>query len=266
MVCLSVILMRESGVVFYRPTWRTPFYPWLPGLGVVIYALLSLKLGWRPPALAGGFFLVGLAWFGLYARIRVQRESAMLHVVGRLAGADLRDAVGLEAELRGVLGERDPPQVDAFSPLLDEALVIDLPAGDFRAACMAIGEAAGPVLGVLPDAIAFLLAQHEVSSSSIMVSGVAAPMVEVPGPGAFQLVPARSGEGLDWPGSDRPVHAVFAILASEDRRGERLGVLTRIAWAAQDPAFLARWLAVRDVLSLKALVRLGGRTSAPPGA
>ncbi len=42
---LSVLLMRESGVLNYRPTFRTPLYPIPPIMCIMLFSMMIMRLG-----------------------------------------------------------------------------------------------------------------------------------------------------------------------------------------------------------------------------
>lgn len=71
----AVVLFRESGVRWYSPKYRAPFYPWLQGFGVVSGLFLLAMLG--PTVVLGGalILLPGLGLFLFYGRSRVSRRG-----------------------------------------------------------------------------------------------------------------------------------------------------------------------------------------------
>ncbi|NCC51207.1 MAG: amino acid permease [Spartobacteria bacterium] len=64
LVCLAVILMRESHIDNYRPEFHTPFYPYMPIMGIIAYFFLVLEMGAVPLLLTALFFGGGLLWYG----------------------------------------------------------------------------------------------------------------------------------------------------------------------------------------------------------
>lgn len=80
----AIVLFRESGVRWYNPRYRTPFYPWLQGFGVVSGLFLLAMLG--PIVVIGGALVAGpgAALFLLYGRRRVSRRG-VVGVRGRRA-------------------------------------------------------------------------------------------------------------------------------------------------------------------------------------
>lgn len=90
MSCSAVIVMRESQIISYDPGYRSPFYPWLHVLGIVAPIWLIAQNGLLSIAFTGGLLLFGVIWYRFYARKRVNRSGAILHVFRRLGrGTDI---------------------------------------------------------------------------------------------------------------------------------------------------------------------------------
>ena len=84
-----MVLMRESKIQNYRPTFRCPLYPWVQLAGTVGYCFLVAEMGRTPLLVSAAFLAAALGWYWLYARRAVAREPALVHVVERIAGRDL---------------------------------------------------------------------------------------------------------------------------------------------------------------------------------
>ncbi len=74
---LAVIVFRESRVHWYQPKYRSPFYPWLQGFGIISGVVLLATLG--PSVLVGGVLSVlpGIALYMFYGRRRVERIGVL---------------------------------------------------------------------------------------------------------------------------------------------------------------------------------------------
>ncbi|MFC7175854.1 amino acid permease [Halosegnis marinus] len=78
---IALIVMREADTPEYDPDFRVPLYPAVPILGAVssfglIYFLDAVEI-----ALAGGFVLVGLVWYLVYARSRTEKRGVLTQYV-----------------------------------------------------------------------------------------------------------------------------------------------------------------------------------------
>jgi len=81
---LSVIAMRESKQDSYRPTFRSPLYPWMQIIGIVLSIAFISMMGVLPLALVGIFAAFAFAWFLLYRKSKKRSEHAISYVFKRI--------------------------------------------------------------------------------------------------------------------------------------------------------------------------------------
>lgn len=89
LVNLAVIAFRESKVDWYLPTFRVPFYPWLPITGIIACIALLTQLGTLPLLGAVGITAIGVVWYQVFGRSRVTKQSASLDALRIRATEDL---------------------------------------------------------------------------------------------------------------------------------------------------------------------------------
>jgi amino acid transporter/mannitol/fructose-specific phosphotransferase system IIA component (Ntr-type) len=265
--CLvSLILMRESRMATYEPAFRAPGYPWLQVAGVVAYVFLLVELGTAPLFIAVLILGCGMLWYRAYARRRVARESALVHLAQRIASRALEEDHDLEAELAEIVHERDGATEDRFDHLVKDAVVLDLPGPTTREALFhAVAEKLAWRLDMAPADILRLLEEREEATSTVIRPGLAIPHIVVEGEGRFDLLLARSRDGVAFEPGEPPVHAVFTLIGSPDQRNLHLRALAAIAEIAQDPHFDRRWLRARDAEQLRALILHAKRRRMPAG-
>ncbi len=75
LVNLTVIVLRESGVRWYHPKFKSPLYPWLQVAGIAGGIWLLYELGTMAIFGVSLAVLVGSLWFFFYVRKRVDRRS-----------------------------------------------------------------------------------------------------------------------------------------------------------------------------------------------
>ena len=260
---LSVVILRESGIMNYRPSFRTPLYPALPVGCTVVFALLVAEQG--STAVAAGLVLASLALYMRYG-LKVRRESALKQLVGRLA-RDNFETPALEAELREVVRTRDGLVEDAFDLAVQEAPAVILPGpstlcGFFEEAAKAAAAALGCSAGELLDR----LVARERASSTEIAPGVAVPHAEVPGAaGKFLVVLAKCDGGVRFSDDDDspPVRTAVFVFASKDRRGDHLRALAMVAQTILARRFGARWEKARTPQQLRDIFLLARRTRGP---
>ncbi|NQT54534.1 amino acid permease [bacterium] len=251
---VSLILLRESHMAGYEPSFRSPGYPWLHIAGLVAYFFLLVELGTQPLFLAVAILGGGMIWYRLYARRRVARESALVHLARRIASDGLGDH-DLEAELAEIVHQRDGGVEDRFDQLVLDCVVLDLP-GDVSREEMfrAMAEKLAWRLDMAPADVLGLLHRREERTSTVIRPGLAIPHIIVEGPDRFDVLLARCREGVAFEEGGPPVYAVFTLIGSPDQRNYHLRALAAIAEIAQDPHFDRRWKHARDADALRQLV------------
>jgi mannitol/fructose-specific phosphotransferase system IIA component (Ntr-type) len=256
--CLSVVIMRESRIPTYRPTWRSPFYPWAQVVGIVAYGFMLVELGSLALAIAGAILGAALLWYAMYARVRVMRESALVRLAERLAAADFRDH-DLEAELSALVRERDQKQKDRLDHILEACPVLDLAGevsrGDLFGS-LAASLASDSALNA--ELLSDELRAREELSSTVLRPGLAVPHLIAADVEGFRLVLARVRHGVVLQEGAPPVHAVFAVMTCPAEHDFYLRTLVAISEVAQDPDFDLRWLRARNEEALREIV-LGSR-------
>lgn len=261
---LSVIILRESRVMNYRPSFRTPLYPVLPLACMAVFALLVIKLG--DTALGLTYVFVGLSlllYFGY--GLRVKREFALQQLVRRLFAPDEASAAvpDLERELRDVVRSRDGLVEDAFDRAVQDAPAFveagSVPLEDFfrRAAAEA-----APRLGVDPAALASRLLEREKLSSTVIAPGVAVPHVMLrEGEGKVLLLLAKCEGGVPFgDGAPEGVRTAVFLFCSPDRRDAHLRGLAMVAQAILGSGFERNWAKARTPQQLRDVFLLARRS------
>ena len=257
--CLSVIIMRESGLQNYRPKFTTPLYPWLQIAGIVFYSLLIIKMG--SEAVIAGLTLVISAlfvyWF--YGRIRTNREFALLHLITRITAKEFgsRD---LESELKEIIRERDDIVKDRFDTIIENCIVMDI---DKKMSVdeffQLASEKLAPGLKTDPDTILNLLQEREKENSTIIAPGMAIPHIIVDGEHTFEILLARCKPGIVFSDKFDDIKTAFILAGSRDERNFHLRALSAIAQIIHDHHFTQRWLDARDTEGLRDVILLGKR-------
>jgi APA family basic amino acid/polyamine antiporter len=258
-VNLSVIVMRESRIHSYRPLFRSPWYPWIQIFAVIVYAFLILEMGFIPLMITGMFVASGTLWYFLYARRKVRRRSALMHVVERVTAKEMRRPT-LESELKDILIERDEIIEDRFDRLIKECPIVEFEGRvTSEEACRRISRILAPIIRMDEAGIFNLFREREALSSTVIRPGLAIPHILVEGEGIFNILIARCRQGIIFPGVDTPVHAMFVLIGTMDERNYHLRALMAIAQIAQGPDFDTRWLKARDAEELRNIILLARR-------
>jgi len=255
----SVIIMRESKIQSYRPRFKSPLYPYMHIVTIIIYTVLIVDMGAVPLLISLGFVVMSVFWYFLYARKKSTRASAVMHVVERVTDKALK-TVTLENELRDILIERDNIVGDRFDDLIRNCEIIDVTKPTSAEDILKKMSAA---LSLKLDVSEYVLFEkflyREQQGSTVVQPGFAIPHVIVDGEHKFEILLVRAIEGIKFSGSDDLVHTIFALAGSKDERNYHLRALMAIAQVVQDKKFESRWLQARDAETLRNLILLSKR-------
>ncbi len=259
---LSLIVLRESRLTNYRPTFRAPLYPWLQIVSILAFVALVVDMGLEPVFIAAGFILAGLLLYAFYGRRRASTESALLHLLERITNRKLTTR-GLEDELREVVRERDDVATDSFDEIVKRSMVVDLDGPMDREAFFRLVAEKLSCEGGCPATpeLVRLLEEREAEGTTAIVPFAAVPHIVLDGEGAFEILLARSREGIRFSDERPAVKAVFVLVGTKDTRNLHLRALAAIARTLQNERFEERWLAAKgphelvDVMLLSERVR-----------
>jgi APA family basic amino acid/polyamine antiporter len=258
-VNLSLIVMRESRIQSYRPKFRCPLYPWMQILGIIGYGFLIFTMGRTPLFTTAFFILCSFFWYIVYARRRVKRQAALVHIIERITAKELTDAT-LPDELRDIIIERDQIVEDRFDKVIKESVILDLETKlsrdeFFKKASQFLTKK----IAIAPRTLTELLIKREEESHTVIRPGLAIPHIVIEGEKKFCILLARAKKGIIFPDADKPVHTVFMLVGTRDERNFHLRALAAIAQIAQDENFDKKWKACRNVKELRNLILLAER-------
>ena len=259
LVNASVIIMRESRIQSYQPRFKSPLYPYIHLLAIIAYGALIIDMGLVPLLITAGFITCAFVWYLIYAKKRVSRRAALVHVIERVTARELVDAT-LPDELREIIIERDEIVEDRFDQLIKECEILDIRGKTsaekiFRQVSAILAERLGTNEYVLFEK--FL--HREAEGGTVIQPGLAIPHIVVEGENKFDILLVRAVDGIDFPHAPDPVHVMFVLTGSRDQRNYHLRALMAIAQIAQEKQFEQRWLAARDPAEIRNLILLSTR-------
>jgi mannitol/fructose-specific phosphotransferase system IIA component (Ntr-type) len=266
---LCVVVLRESRLLNYRPTFRSPGYPWTQLAGSGGFILLILEMGLEALLISLVLILSGLVFYWFYGRIKATREFALLHLLDRVMDRTLAGGV-LESELSEIIRERDELCADPFEEVVKRAQILDLPGPlEPHAFWSAVADRLHSALGVAPEVMHKVRDERELGPVSEILPGVAVSDGIVPGEGFFELLAVRCPSGVTLGSRMAPTQVFFLILASRDRRDSYLRTLAALAQIAGDPGFEHQWRTAKGEDRLRDVLRLTERKrvcAIPPAA
>jgi len=243
-VNFSVIIMRESKIINYRPTFKSPFYPWIQIFSIFIYGFLILEMGKVPFLISISFVGLSLLWFFLYAG-KIRREFALMHLVERITAKELVN-VSLEEELKEILHQRDGVVKDRFDQIIEKCPVLDLKERIGKEEFFSlISGILSFRLDIEAKKIKELLLKREEESSTVVEKELALPHIVIEGENKFEIVVVRAKEGIIF-SPQEVVKIVFVLAGTSDQRNFYLRSLMIIANIVREHHFISCFMKAKS--------------------
>ncbi len=254
----AVLVMRKSKLTNYRPTFRVPFYPWLPLFGIICFSFLIFDMGMAAVEISLGLVILGVLIYFFYGRKRSNMDYALLHLAEGILNRNL-STDSLEKELYEIIHDRDEMVHDAFDEILKTAAALDLDPGSTPESLLdTIAQSLERELPLSKEEIRNKFKERAVQGSCVVTPFVAIPHIIVEGTGLFKILLVRSREGILFE-TDTSVKAFFVIVGSRDMRNLHLKALAAIAHIVQHPEFENRWATAKNEDQLKDILLLSER-------
>jgi len=253
-VNFSIIIMRESNIRHYRPSFKSPFYPWLQLAGITGNTILIVEMGFLPLALVGCFIGFGFAWYYFYARDKIWREYTLLHLVERITGQK-RSGYLVDEELREILISRDDVTEKRFKEAIQHAEVIDLYkylAPDMFARVLA--QKLSEKINVKEERLYNQIKKHQKGSHVLIHPGIAIFSHVVRKKDTFEIFIIRSKKGMMISPDIDPIHAFFAIVSSKDQKSFHLHSLMWYIQIAENIDFEKEWMEAKTSDDIKNII------------
>lgn len=258
-VIIACIIMRESRILNYKPTFLSPLYPWIQIVGIISYGFLIFEMGNVTLITTGGFIFASIIWHKIYVQSRAVRKSALINIVERITAKEI-DGDSLASELREILKVRDKIVEDKFDKLVKECEILDIgkqiSSTDFFTI---VSKKLSERLNIDTNQLLDLFIAREKDSTTVIRPGLAIPHIIIEGEHQFDLVIARCEAGINFTDTMTPVYTVFALVGSRDERNFHLRTLSAIAQVTQDVNFDKDWLRARTIEELRDIILLAKR-------
>lgn len=253
LVCLAVIVMRESRIDSYRPGFRTPLYPWVLIAGVLLAFWLILEMGAVAILFTIALSVLCGLYYQLYASKRVKRRGAIFHMHRHLGHNTFE---GIEHELTAIVHERTQPQNLSYESVVARSVLVDHTRGSFDRAALieemvALGQdrfgmSEAAIRGVFEGE---RMDVHAIRPNMYLAYKTVSDIEE------SQLFIFRFGNraSVDILGA-RNVHTLMYLILPEEPAGLDLRIVGHLAEVAQSDRFEERWLAAKDENELAAVL------------
>ncbi|MBN2829146.1 MAG: amino acid permease [Candidatus Cloacimonetes bacterium] len=256
---ISVIILRESRMQNYKPSFKSPLYPWVQFVGIIAFVLLISDMGLKAILISVGLIVIGFMVYMLYGRKRSNQEYALLHLVERIVNKKLT-GYNLESELKDILYQRDEIDKDGFDYLIEKAVVLDIKEQlTLKELFSRIANTMSTQVDLSREQIQNSLWEREEQSPTALTPFLAVPHLILEGENRFQIILVRTIKGTIYNEQYQAVKAIFVLAGTMDRRNNHLRALASIAQVVHHKDFEKKWLSARGSQELKDLVLLSDR-------
>jgi amino acid transporter len=255
----SVIVLRESKLKHYKPSFQTPLYPWPQVIGIIIFSFFIIDLGIEAIEISVSFLLVSVCVYWFYGKNKSKDEYAILYLLRRVINNRLTENL-LENELREILCERDNILPDKFDNLVKAAKVLDLEGPlELDRFFKIISEDISHKIMIDKDEIFSLLKNRQEDCNTAVSPFVAIPHIIIDGSNHFLLMLVRCKQGIKFTANENAVKAIFVFIGTKEDRAFHLKTLASIATLVQQKDFEEKWLDAANIHYLRDIVLLSKR-------
>lgn len=256
---LSVIILRESKIINYKPSFKVGFYPWLQIVCIILFTFFIIDLGIAAIELSLALLFISFCVYIFYGRKIKNSEYALLHLLKRITDKRLTENI-IEDELREILVNRDDIEQDNFDHLIKEAKIIDVDEFmDFEDLLKLIAESLSKEIEMPEEEIISLFIKRQEESNTALSNFLAIPHIIIEGENKMFLTIVRSKNGIKFTEFEKEVNAIFLLGGTIDKRLLHLKTLASIATLVNQKDFKKNWISVDNIVEIKNLMILSNR-------
>ena len=258
LVCFAVIIIRESRIESYDPGFKSPFYPWMQIVGIVLPLIFIAEMGWLSIIFSTGLVVAGVVWYFTYAKKRVIRTGAIYHIFERLGRQRYG---GLESEMRGILKEKGLRDTDPFDEIVTRSHVIDLnDRTEFEDVVKTASAWISQFVMHTAEEIQKQFLEGTRMGATPVTHGIALPHLRLGGLQQAEMVLVRAINGVhmkfknpltDFDEEEQDVSAIFFLVSPEKDPTQHLRILAQIAGRVEEETFTEEWKSAKDDQEIK---------------
>jgi len=256
---LSVIIIRESNLSNYRPSFIAPLYPWIQIFTIFVFTYFITQLGIAAIESSVGLIFISLAIYFTYGKKNSSKEYALLHLLIRVTD-NLKLGHNLENELRDIIHQRDDVELTEFDKIVMEAPIVDLKKFTSLEELIKIeAEKFSPILGKNHLELENLFFERENEITTAISGFTAIPHIVIKDIDTFHMAVFRCKDGIKFSEKHSEIKAVFLFVSSPKLNKLHLQTLASIATLIKDEKFQEKWLDAKDEDYLRDLILLRKR-------
>lgn len=250
---LAVIIIRESKIESYDPSFRVPFYPWTQIIGIIASFYLIFVMGSLSHLFSAGLIVLASLWYFFYVRKKTYRTGAIFHVFERLGQYRNKR---LDIELREILKDRGLRAEDPFDEIVLSAKVLDCEKEiQYEEVVYKVSDYLSTVIPFKSEKITKLFLDGTKTGATPVTHGIALPHFRSDGVDQTILVVVRSKTGINIvindpltnePEEAKIVNAIFFLVSPENDPARHLRILAQIAGRVDKRDFINNFLDAPD--------------------
>ena len=255
---LSVIVIRYSKIQNYKPSFKTPFFPWIQIFSMCVFAYLIYNMG--ADAIKISCVLIGISFVVYLFNIRKNKQKfALYHAYEHLKNKKVT-SFKLENELKEILNERDNIVKDEFDTSIENASILDIEESiSMQKLFEKIAEKMTNSTNISKDELIKMFIDRENESSTAITENIALPHVLLNNKDCFTIVIARCNQGVCFTENHEHIKTVVAIASSKNMRNIHLKTITALAQITSNSEFESEWATASTTKNLKDIFLLGER-------
>jgi amino acid transporter/mannitol/fructose-specific phosphotransferase system IIA component (Ntr-type) len=238
---LSVLVLRESKLKSYKPTFKAPLYPFLQIASVIIFLSLIINMGAKVIQITL-FLVVGcILLYIFYGNKNSNGESAFLHLLKRIADERLTDNL-LESELEEIVNERDNLH-EEFKKILKGVKTYEITGHcDFEDMLETVFSDKNNCPKLNKTFVVSEFLKREGVASTVLNESVAIPHIITEDIEKMKIIIVRNKDGIEFTRQDNNLKAVFLLIGRLEERDKHLLTISMIARKARESEFLNDWM------------------------
>jgi basic amino acid/polyamine antiporter, APA family len=262
---VAVIIMRESRIEEYDPGFRSPFYPWVQIIGIIVTIWLIAEMGWISILFTAGMVLSSIFYYLQFLKEKIEREGAIYHIHARL-GKYRYEA--LEREMRGIMREKGLRKEDPYEKVTARALVFDFSDEkiSFEQLIKKISERLSEKIDLDEQTLIERFSKKSAEGMIPIGKNSALKHIRVDEDIESEMALVRFKKGIYFgpenfePMEDeeakknRKLYAMIFLVSSKKKSGQHLRILAHLAEMIDSIDFTDRWLSAEDPPELREIL------------
>jgi len=256
---ISVIVLRESNLANYKPSYKSSLYPFVQLISIIIFTYFIIDLGSNTTSISLFFVFLCFLVYLFYGRKHFSGDYAILHVIKRMMDERITKEF-LEEELREIVINRDNIEQDDFDMLVKQAKVFDIDYSiNFESLLsITVGDIAKRVnLNEAEIYKRFNERQNDLTTA--LTPFIAVPHIITDDNSKMFLALVRCKDGIKFSEEEDSVKAAFLFGGPYNMRTFHLKILSSIAEIASEEDFPKKWLEAKNEEELKNLFIMNSR-------